>query len=244
MPVFITSMQPELFELVVVLCQNIFGMCLLRSLYTDVLKFLACSKDQEVRLSLILRHYDIYLKTIYALRKIYMYIADIVCVFIMHGVHSVHAFTGVWEQWDTIVYPREAETPHGIKVAPEGLLDFLAQKVAQNFSADDDTLSQQITDDPENQELADERCLFIYLQSHQKRLVHCELSSSAGISKIVDTVQKIFDQLQTRKHGLLSTSGDQYYFTKNKCNSSQRLTVVIGHIYTLIQLLIAMICVF
>ena len=152
---------------------------------------------------------------------------------------------GVWEQWDTIVYPREAETPTGVKVAPEGLLDFLAQ----NLGAGDDTTRQQITDDPEDQELADERCLYFYLQAHQKRLVHCaDLSSSAGISEIVDTIQKIWDQLQTRKFGLLSPSdhGDQSYFTRAKWNSSQRLaevmatriiTIIDSHdMYILIQL--------
>ena len=146
----------------------------------------------------------------------------------------MHAFTGVWEQWDTIVYPKEAETPHGVKVAPEGLLEFLAQKVVQNISAaaDDDTSRQQIPDDPENQELADERCLYIYLQAHQKRLLDCDLSSSAGISEMVDTVQKILDQIQNRKYGLLSTSGpaDRSFFTRHKWNSSQRLTVVWTHI--------------
>ena len=151
-----------------------------------------------------------------------------------------NAYTaGVWEQWDTIVYPREAETPNGVKVAPEGLLDFLAQKVVQNLSSDDDTTRQQITDDPEDQELADERCLYIYLQAHQKRLVHCaDLSSSAGISEIVDTIQKIWDQLQTRKFGLLSPSGhgDRSYFTRAKWNSSQRLAVVMEtHIITIID---------
>ena len=138
-----------------------------------------------------------------------------------------NAYTaGVWEQWDTIVYPREVETPTGVKVVPEGLLDFLAQKVVQNLSTDDDTSRQQITDDPKDQELADERCLYIYLQAHQKRLVHCaDLPSSAGISEIVYTTQKIWDQLQTKKFGLLC-HGDRIYFTRTKWNSSQRLAVV------------------
>ena len=134
-------------------------------------------------------------------------------------------FTGVWEQWDTIVYPKEAVTPHGVKVAPEGYLEIIVQKVQQNLGSDEDTISQQITDDPENQDLADERCLLIYLLSHRDKLVQYDFSSSAGVSQMVSTVHQIFEQLHNRQVGLLSAPADRIVCTRKVWNS-QRLPMV------------------
>ena len=136
-------------------------------------------------------------------------------------------FLGVWEQWDTIVYPKEAETPHGVKVAPEGYLGIVARKFL-SFGGED-TISRQITDDPENQDLSDEQCLLIYLSSHHDRLVQCNVSSHAGISQMVSTVHKIFEQLHNRQVALLSTSTNQTTCTyTRKVWNSQRLPMVMA----------------
>lgn len=135
----------------------------------------------------------------------------------------------MWEQWDTIVYPKEVATLHGTKVATEGYIDYFTQKWRE-YKSEDTQTSKPITDDPENQELVDERCLLTYLQSHQDRLLLCDVSSSAGVSQIVHTIQKIFHQLQFKKLGFLFHSlsaGDRTYFTKKECNSSQKISMVL-----------------
>ena len=138
-----------------------------------------------------------------------------------------HIFIGTWERWDTIVYPKEVATLHGTKVAPEGYMGYFAQKW-RSYKLEDSKMSELITDDPENQELADERCLLTYLQSHHDRLVLCDVSSGAGISQIVHTIQKIFDQLQTKHVGFLTLSlTSRFYFVRKEHNSSQKIAVVI-----------------
>lgn len=83
-------------------------------------------------------------------------------------------------------------------------------------------MSELITDDPDNQELADELCLLAYLQHHQDRLLLCDASLSAGVSQIVHTIERMFDQLKTKNVGFLSRAifGDRIYFTKKECNTS------------------------
>ena len=130
-------------------------------------------------------------------------------------------FLGVWEQWDTIVYPKEAKTPHGVKIAPEGYLEIIAQRVRS--LGGEGTISRQITDDPENQDQADERCLLIYLSSHRDRVLQCDVSSHAGVSQMVSTVHKIFEQLHDRQVAILSTS----IYTRKVWNS-QRLSMVMA----------------
>lgn len=142
-------------------------------------------------------------------------------------VHGFAHFTGMWERWDSIVYPKEVATLHGTKVAPEGYMDLFAQKW-RSYKSEDSKMSELITDDPENQELADERCLLTYLQSHQDRLVLCDVSSDAGVPQVVHAIQKIFDQLQTKNVGFLSYSAfNRSYFTKKEHNSSQKISAVI-----------------
>ena len=145
-----------------------------------------------------------------------MYFWVIVFVYVSHA--------GMWEQWDTIVYPKEVATFYGTKVASESFIDLIAQTFWE-FSSVVEMSKLIADDDPENQKLADERCLLTYLQSHQDRLLLCDVSSSAGVSQIVHTIQRIFEQLQFRKVGILS--GDRSYFTKKKINSSQTISVVI-----------------
>ena len=130
-------------------------------------------------------------------------------------------FLGVWEQWDTIVYPKEAETPHGVKVAPEGYLEIIARKVRS--LGVEGTISQQITDDPENQDQADERCLLIYLLSHRDRVLQCDVPTHVGVSQMVSTVHKIFKQLHDRQVAIISAS----IYTRKVWNS-QRLPMVMA----------------
>ena len=131
------------------------------------------------------------------------------------------------------MYPKEVETPHGVKVAPEGYFEIFVQKVQQNLGAEEDTVSQLITDNPENQDQADERCLLIYLSSHHDRLVQSDISSRSGVSQMVSTVHKIFEQLHNRQVALLSTSADRIVCTRKVCNS-QRLPMVMVTVYTLV----------
>ena len=131
-------------------------------------------------------------------------------------------FLGVWEVWNTIVYPRKPETPHRAKFAP---FRMFAQRV-QGLSGED-TISRQNTDDPINQDLADEQCLYIYLSHHHDILVQCEVSSHTGVSQMVSTVHRIFEQLHNRQVALLSTSTDQTTDTPKLCNS-QRLPMVMA----------------
>ena len=130
------------------------------------------------------------------------------------------------------MYPKEAVTPYGVKVAPEGYFERIAQKVQQNFGGEEDTINQQITDDPENQDQADERCLHIYLLSHRDRLVQHDFSSRADVSQMVSTVHQIFEQLHNRKVGFPSPSGDRNCYFRKVFNS-QRLTMVIEMVINL-----------
>ena len=108
----------------------------------------------------------------------------------------------------------------GLKVAPKGFLEFVTQKLGMESST-----AKRITDDPENQDLADERCLLLYLESHKHKLVNCNVSSSYGISQIVSTVENIYWQLQ-RRHFALETNGERKYFTRNNCNSPKLPSVM------------------
>ena len=125
------------------------------------------------------------------------------------------------------MYPKEAVTPHGVKVAPEGYLEVIARKFQQKFGAEEGTISQQITHDPENQDLADEQCLLIYLSSHHDILVQCDVSSCADISQLVSTVHKIFEQLHNRQVVLLSASADRTIYTRKVWNSQRLPTVMV-----------------
>ena len=109
------------------------------------------------------------------------------------------------------MYWKEAE--HGLKVAPRRFLEFVTQKLGMESST-----AQKITDDPENQDLADERCLLLYLQSHKHKLINCNVSSTSGISQTVSTVENIYGQLQRRDIGL-ETNGERRYFIRKECNS-------------------------
>ena len=120
-------------------------------------------------------------------------------------------FKGIWKRWDTIVYWKEAE--HGLKVAPKGFLEFVTQKLGMESST-----AKRITDDPENQDLADERCLLLYLERHKDKLINCNVSSSSGISQTVSTVENIYGQLQRRYFGF-ETNGERKYFTRKEYNS-------------------------
>lgn len=109
------------------------------------------------------------------------------------------------------MYWKEAE--RGLKVAPKGFLDFITQKLGMESST-----AQKITDDPENQDLADERCLLLYLKSLKHKLINCNVSSSSGISQTVSTIKNIYEQLQRRDIGL-EVNGEKRYFTPKEYNS-------------------------
>ena len=116
------------------------------------------------------------------------------------------------------MYWKEAEL--GSKVAPRSFLEFVTQKLGMESST-----AQKITDDPENQDLADERCLLLYLQSHQHKLINCNVSSTSGISQTVSTVENIYGQLHQRDNGLEINGRERRYFTRKECNS-QKLPLV------------------
>ena len=115
-------------------------------------------------------------------------------------------YAGVWEQWDTIVFPKESE--HGVS---EGL----------------ENTNRQITNiDLENQEIVAARCLGVYLNSYQIKLQTCDIiSASFGISQMVYNVVLIFNQLKKRLIGYESRTGDRMYYS-HKDWSSQKLNSV------------------
>ena len=116
------------------------------------------------------------------------------------------------------MYWKEAEL--GLKVAPKGFLEFVSQKLGR-----ESTTAQRITDDPENQELADERCLLLYLESHRHKLIKCKVTSSYGISQTVSTVEKIYGQLQQRHVGI-ETNSEKLFFVPKECVSPKLPSVM------------------
>lgn len=134
------------------------------------------------------------------------------------------------------MYQKEAEASHSVKVASEEFVEYLKQKLSHSGTGNDTISQKQMTDNPENQDLADERCLRIYLQSHQNRLIDCDISSSSGVSQTVQTVQEIYKQLQTRKIGIVS--GDRNCYVRKDWNSSQKFPLVILQIIIIIKLML------
>ena len=112
-----------------------------------------------------------------------------------------HSYIGVWEQWDTIVYPKEVRTDQGVKSVSDGFWDYISKKI----QITDDSERGKIGDDPEDTEKDDERCLCAYLKSYQRALLNQGISSSSGISKITNAVIEIFEQLLRRKFIILAT---------------------------------------
>ena len=81
-------------------------------------------------------------------------------------------------------------------------------------------INEQITNDPEDEELVVARCLSIYLRSYKKKLQSCDIATS----QMVYSVEQIFNQLQHRLIGHISTSNRTCYSRKEW--SSQKLILV------------------
>ena len=120
------------------------------------------------------------------------------------AIAKVYLFTGVWEQWDTIVFPKESKFSDGSE--------------------------SKISIDPENQELVVARCLIVYLLSYQMKL-QSNVTASAifSISQMVFTVEQIFIQLKNRLIGHLSsnrTCFTNYKLTSQRLNSVSSYSII------------------
>ena len=122
-------------------------------------------------------------------------------------------FIGVWEQYDSIVYPGELEAGHHAKKSA-----FLGLGLFDGESSD-----QSI--DPEDQEKTDTRSLRIYLHNYQENILSIS-SSSHGISKLVAIISRIYKQLERRKVGFLKRSRERYSFSKKDWDGSPTLIEV------------------
>ena len=127
--------------------------------------------------------------------------------------YELYFYAGVWEQWDTIVFPKDdwVVVSSSLTVS-EGLED-----------------TDRPAIDPENQELVVTSCLGVYLHSYQIKLQSCDIvSATFGISQMVDNVELIFNQLKYRLIGQESITGDGIPYTRRNW-SSQKLNSVRFH---------------
>ena len=129
----------------------------------------------------------------------------------------------MWEQWDTIVFPK------GV-----GFSGIVSQ--FQTAADGSENTSQQMTNDPDNQELVVARCLDVYLHSYQIKLQSCDIvSATFGISQMVYNVELIFNQL---KYRLISQESKTVYriYYSHKDWSSQRLNSVRTSTYNIVYI--------
>ena len=133
-------------------------------------------------------------------------------------------YAGVWEQWDTIAFPKEIK--RGVRDAQDASI--VSQ--FQTFSEGSENTCQQITINPENQELVVARCLGVYLNGYQTKLQSFDAVSV--ISRMVYNVEQVFNQLKYRLIGHESRTGDNPYYA-SKDWSSQKLNSVRFSIITL-----------
>ena len=129
----------------------------------------------------------------------------------------------MWKRWDTIVYPKGTVTDHGVLVTQAGTK---AEMVEYFLSVSELFLEDiQTPNNPEDEESVVARCLSIYLHSYKKKLQSCDIvSTTSGISQMVYCVEQIFNQLQHRLIGHVSTSDRTCYSRKEW--SSQKLILV------------------
>ena len=136
-------------------------------------------------------------------------------------------YAGMWEQWDTIFFPKEDwVVVYSSLTGSEGLED----------------TDRPIAIDPENQELELElvvaSCLGVYLHSYQIKLQSCDIVyATFGISQMVDNVELIFNQLKYRLISQESTTGDGIPYTRRNW-SSQKLNSVRFHFILCVHIII------
>ena len=147
----------------------------------------------------------------------------------MSDLCHIYYLAGLWEQWDTIVYPKGIPTEHGVKIAQDesgpGMAEYVLSQLYLSYD-DPENTNPQITDNPEDQERVVERCLIIYLRSYKSKLQSCDVfSTTFAISQMVNDVRKIFDQLQNRLIGHISESGNRIYYSKKNWSSKRLFSV-------------------
>ena len=130
----------------------------------------------------------------------------------------------MWEQWDTVVFPKEFR--HGVRDVQSG---YEIVSLFQAVSEGSENTDRQI----ENRELVVARCLGVYLHSYQIKLQTCDIvSASFGISQMLCNVEQVFNQLKYRLIGHESRTGDRiFYAYKNwssqKLNSVRTFSIII-----------------
>ena len=131
----------------------------------------------------------------------------------------------MWERWDTIVYPKGIVTDHGVLLRDGDDAAMLESFLAVSGELFLDGIDKRMPNNPEDEELVVARCLNIYLHSYKKKLQSCDIvSTTSGISQMIYSVEQIFNQLQHRLIGHISTSDRTCYSSKEW--SSQKLILV------------------
>ena len=129
------------------------------------------------------------------------------------------------------MYPKEVRTEQGVKSVSDGFWDYISKKL----QFPDDSMRGQIGDDPEDMEKDDERCLWAYLEQHQIALLKQGISSSSGISKLVNDVEKIWGQLLKRKFVIYTTTMEKNTLSKRSHEFSHLNLVTIVVLYSIIS---------